>query len=332
MTEFMEYRENIKNFYGKYEFYLLPVIKFLLSISIFLLINVRIGYMQRLHSMALVLALSLACALLPMMATLWSASILITLHCFALSLYVGVSVSVLFVAMYLLFFRFVPRSSYNVLLTPIAFLCGMPYAMPVANGLLEEPYAVISTICGVIAYYVLKGIHANETLLSEPVTKDALLDKFSTILNQVLGDKEMFLTIGIFFVVALIVFVIRRLSIDYAWTIAIVSGMIVQFLAFFMGYTFLDLADHTLELVIGSTVSTLILFLIQFFFFDLDYTRTERVQFEDDEYFYYVKAVPKRYVPAKEKMVVKIGGPAYIEDAEEGQEEGALTTENGEGK
>ena len=29
---------------------------------------------------------------------------------------------------------------------------------------------------------------------------------------------------------------------------------------------------------------------IQFFRFCVDYTRTERVQFEDDEYYYYVKA------------------------------------------
>ena len=29
------------------------------------------------------------------------------------------------------------------------------------------------------------------------------------------------------------------------------------------------------------------------FLFSVDYSRTERVQFEDDEYYYYVKAVPK---------------------------------------
>ena len=41
----------------------------------------------------------------------------------------------------------------------------------------------------------------------------------------------------------------------------------------------------------------------QFLFFDLDYSRTERVQFEDDEYYYYVKAVPKMYVPTTDKQV-----------------------------
>ena len=151
------------------------------------------------------------------------------------------------------------------------------------------------------------------------------------ILNQILGDKELFLTIGVFLAVSLLVYIIRRMSIDHAWTIAIFSGIIIQFLVFFTGYTFLDLADHTLELLLGGTVSTLMLFILQFFFFDLDYTRTERVQFEDDEYYYYVKAVPKRYVPVMEKTVVKIGGSAYIDEVEEDTEE-SVSTENGEGK
>ena len=37
---------------------------------------------------------------------------------------------------------------------------------------------------------------------------------------------------------------------------------------------------------------------------NLDYARTENVQFEDDEYYYYVKAVPKKMI-AKEEKVVK---------------------------
>ena len=55
--------------------------------------------------------------------------------------------------------------------------------------------------------------------------------------------------------------------------------------------------------VLASAVVGLIL---QFFFFNLDYTRTERVQFEDDEYYYYVKAVPKINVSTPNKKVKKI--------------------------
>lgn len=39
-----------------------------------------------------------------------------------------------------------------------------------------------------------------------------------------------------------------------------------------------------------------------------DYTRTERLEYEDDEYYYYVKAVPKASVATSERSIKKING------------------------
>ena len=41
----------------------------------------------------------------------------------------------------------------------------------------------------------------------------------------------------------------------------------------------------------------------------MDYSRTEYVQFEDDEYYYYVKAVPKNTVAVPQKRVKTIRVP-----------------------
>ena len=38
----------------------------------------------------------------------------------------------------------------------------------------------------------------------------------------------------------------------------------------------------------------------------MDYSRTEKVQYEDDDYYYYVKAVPKYSVAATDVKVKKI--------------------------
>ena len=46
--------------------------------------------------------------------------------------------------------------------------------------------------------------------------------------------------------------------------------------------------------------------ILEFLFFAVDYSRTESVQYEDDEYYYYVKAVPKIVVAAPEKTVKRI--------------------------
>ena len=63
-----------------------------------------------------------------------------------------------------------------------------------------------------------------------------------------------------------------------------------------------------LALILGTVVSLLLVKSLQFFVFNVDYTRTEYVQFEDDEYYYYVKAIPKNSVAKAEKTVKKITG------------------------
>ena len=59
-------------------------------------------------------------------------------------------------------------------------------------------------------------------------------------------------------------------------------------------------------------ISLLIAFILQFLFMNLDYARTERVQFEDDDYYYYVKAVPKKMVAVREVTVKHFGNTASM--------------------
>lgn len=306
MTVWLELKEELRSFYGKYEVYLLPMMKFLLAFSVFFLIDNKIGYMERLNSLALLLILALICSILPMAVMLFVTGVLISLHCYALSMPAGVMMLVLFLIMYLLYFRFAPHDAYNALLTPITCMLGIPYVMPAANGLLQQPMAVIPTICGLVTYYYLEGITANQTSLSTMGEDEDYISKFQEIMNQFAGNREMYLTIGVFVITTLVVFVIRRLSIDYAWTIAIVVGMLIQYVGFFIGYLEIGMSSMAMKLTVGSLVSVLLLLVIQFFSFNLDYTRTERVQFEDDEYYYYVKAVPKSFVSTREKTVKKI--------------------------
>lgn len=310
MTVLLELKEGICSFYGKYEIYLLPVVKFLLAFSSFILMNRKIGYMERLDSLPLMLILALVCSILPVSVMLLAAGILATLHCYALSMPAGVIMFVLFVVMYLLYFRFAPGNAYYALLAPIAYIIGIPYVLPAANGLLQQPVSVIPTICGVVTYYFLDGITANEASLRAAGEEEELIGKFQEIIKQFVGNREMYLAVAVFIVTALVVYVIRRLSVDYAWPIAIIAGMLVQYVAFFAGYLQIGMSSMTMRLTVGCVASVVLLLIIQFFCFNLDYTRTERVQFEDDEYYYYVKAVPKRYVPVREKSLKKISDNA----------------------
>jgi hypothetical protein len=67
-------------------------------------------------------------------------------------------------------------------------------------------------------------------------------------------------------------------------------------------------------LIIYTVVAVLIGIILEFFVFGGDYTRTERLEYEDDDYYYYVKAVPKALVATSERSIKKINGEADREE------------------
>jgi hypothetical protein len=94
--------------------------------------------------------------------------------------------------------------------------------------------------------------------------------------------------------------------VDHAWKIAILGGAVVNLIALMAGDFLYDIQLSFVSVVFGTLFSALLCFVLEFFFFQLDYTRTERVQFEDDEYYYYVKAVPKVTLAEPERKVKSI--------------------------
>ena len=71
-------------------------------------------------------------------------------------------------------------------------------------------------------------------------------------------------------------------------------------------YVYLHTFDYKHFISKIRLLSLLLAVVLQFFVFNVDYSRTEKVQFEDDEYYYYVKAVPKIVVSKPEKKVKQI--------------------------
>ena len=129
---------------------------------------------------------------------------------------------------------------------------------------------------------------------------------FRYIIGGFISNKGMILTIVAFTATIIIVYLIRRLSVDYAWTIAIIAGALADVMILLVGDLIFDTNVSILGLIIGTVVSGLLAKVIEFFAFHVDYSRTEKVQFEDDEYYYYVKAVPKITVSAPSRTVKKI--------------------------
>lgn len=309
MTTLLEIKEKLIRFYGKNEIYLLPVIKFVFALFTFLMINNSIGYMKFISRTPVALILALVCSVIPVNGMIMLAALVSLLDFYALSLEVCLVGLLLFAVIYFIYFRFAPKSGFNAILTPICFKLHIPYIVPVGTGLLSEAYSVISVACGTVLYFFIRGVGENANALGSAAEEsDSSASKIVIALNQLVGNKEMYLVLVIFVIAALMVYLIRRLDIEHAWTIALMSGILFEMIGLTAGYLLLGISGRTVGVIAGSIVSGLIAFLIEFLFFNLDYSRTEKLQFEDDEYYYFVKAIPKSLVTEKDKQIKRFNG------------------------
>lgn len=315
MTTILEMKDKMIHFYGKNEVYMKPIIKFFVAIALFLTINFNIGYMERISSVPVALILALLCSVIPTNGMIVLATLVILADMYALSLEVCLVALLLFAVVYFLYFRFAPKNGYDVLLIPICFKLNIPYVMPVGMGLLRGAYSVFALISGCVVYFFLHGVKENAAVLSGAAeAEEEAGSKIVIALNQLMDNKEMYLVVGVMVATTIIVYMIRRMSIENAWRVAIFSGILFQTIGLIAGYMLLGISDKMIGVLVGNVISGVIALVIQFLFFNLDYSRTERLQFEDDEYYYYVKAVPKSFISGKDKQVKRFGGKEEKEE------------------
>ena len=326
MKTLLEYREKMKLFLGKYDIYLFPVLKFALALIAFLAINANVGFMSRLTNPGIALILALMCAFLPLNVTVVFGAGLILAHMYALSLEAFAITFVLFALMVLLFFRTAPKYGYLLIITPLAFGLRIPYVIPLAMGLMGTPVAAIPVACGTVVYFLLHYVRLNTAILGNTETS-TMTEKITYLLDNAVNNKEMLLTAAAFALTLILVYVIRRMSVDHSWSIAIAAGTVTDIIVLLFGSLLLDITPQILSVLLGSLISAGIAVLLQITVFSLDYSRTEYVQFEDDEYYYYVKAVPKITIAVPEKTVKKINPQRKISAVRKKEKQGRKTAE-----
>jgi hypothetical protein len=316
MTQLLLAKESLKNFIGKYEIYLKPLGKFLLAMTALLMINSMTGYMTRLDSFIIVLIVALMCSFMPANFIVICSAVFLVLHFYALSIECALVAGILFLVMALLYFRFSPKDTLVVLLLPICYVLKIPYVVPICMGLYGTPVSAVSVGCGVITYYLTDYMATNEKVLRTLGTEE-MSSRFRYVVDGVLNNKTMLIMLLAFVITVFLVYTIRRLSVDHSWTIAIITGAAVQMVILLMGDLILDTNVSIIGIMFGSIFAVIIAKLLEFLVFNVDYSRTELVQFEDDEYYYYVKAVPKIAVSKPVKTVKKINSQSRRKKANE---------------
>lgn len=304
MTALLELKQRIKNLYSQYEIYILPVLRFVLAMVYFIWINTNMGYMKQIDNIFIVLILALICSILPSGVMIFVGFALMVAHGYALGIEVAGFMLVLILFMAILFLRFSSDNNLVLVFTPLSFGFSVPTLLPIGSGLLCNAFSALPAGCGVIIYYFIRFIRVQHKLLENPDV--AIADKLKLLTDGIVQNWGMWITVIAFIAVILLVNLIRTRSFDYAWRIAIIAGGVVYVLMIIAGGFYFRLDIDVVTLIIYTVISVVIGLLLEFFVFGGDYTRTERLEYEDDEYYYYVKAIPKISMTAPEKTVKHI--------------------------
>ena len=288
ITSLLELRQTVKVMYARYERYISYATHFLTALICVGLINSRMGYREALSGFIVTFLLALICAVLPTGFTTFFCAVLILVHLYTFSLESCAVAMVIFVAFYLLYYHFSPRDSIILLLTPVMFAFHIPAVMPFVVGLLLTPVSVISMSFGTLTWFFLHYI-AGSTAGSSSMELDNIakesMSRIQGIIGALVDDRTMIVYIIAMGLAAVAIYIIRRLAINRAWVIAIGVGAFINLLVLLIGDVAMDASVSLAGSLFGTLLGVAVGFVILFLVFNLDYSKIEKVQFEDDEYY-----------------------------------------------
>lgn len=283
-------KERLRAFYADYSSYILPVLKFGLAILFYVLINNRLGYLEVLNKLYILIILAAISAILPFNGTVLIGMALIVAHCFGLGAETGIFAMILYLVMVLLYFRFVPNDSLAILLTPFAGMCHLEAAVPLGLGLIRGPESALSGVCGVISWQFVEIVHNEIAPLKE--ADAGMLNVLQSIPKSLFSAKLIVYMIAFAAATVVTAILVRHLT---TWTrlTAVIAGTIVYLVIVLAGGAASHVKIGVAGTLFGTLAAAVIVLFLDYFVYSVDYRQAKFIQYEDDDYYYYVKAIPK---------------------------------------
>lgn len=307
ITGLLIFRDKLKAFYAKGGVYIRHILRFGLAFLATYVVGRVIGNGSMISSPLICAAIALICAFVPLNITVVVSTVYIIIHLFGISLELAVIGAAVILVVYLLYFRFTPKTGFLLILTPLLFCLRVPYIVPVIAALTVGMSGIVPSVCGVFIYYLVDFAAKNANAI---ITMDAdnALQNITFIFNNILTNRELIVIAVSFAVVITMIYLIKRLSVNYSWIIAIIAGCVTDALIQIIAFSVLEVEYNFLMMLGGHLLAILVGLAMNLFIFTVDYSAAEFVQFEDDDYYYYVKAIPKASVAKRDVTVKRING------------------------
>lgn len=305
MNRLLKSKEVIKAFYEKYDRYLDGVGKFTFALCLYLTIMYNAGYNPVVTNPVIAAVMALISALLPVSAITVISCLLIVFEFYSVAMEVALIVVFLICLMMLLYFVFRTGKSWLLSLTLLFLLWDVPAAiLPVA--LILGPADVLVSLFGIVVYGMVVVVKHDISVLVGHTETLSTIGRINLVLSDLFTSSRLVLLILAICGVMLFISILGRSKINYAPHISSVIGGLAFAVIYFAGSYALSIKISYIAFFIGLVLCAFVAFLLIFFVIGMDYKRTEQIRFEDDDYYYFVKAVPKRTISLTEKKVENI--------------------------
>ena len=328
MNKFLELRTKLVVFYRKTDYLLKPFFKFLLAFIASLRLRAMFNYDDFFSKNVAVLLISVIAAFVPMSMTLAMLVVYASLLIQPVSMMMSILPLAIYLVLFCFFLRLLPEYSGAVIAMPVLLLWKLPYVIPMVIGLFATPVGIIPTCAGVLAYYLLNGIKADMITIDQVSSKENPVRIVSDTLNDVIRNENMYAMMAVFVLIIIVMFLIRNIKMDYSFEISIALGSSVCALSLFVLLLRMDIGMGIAEILITSVISGLLVYVAYLLYRPLFYAGTERVRFEDDDYYYFVRAIPKiKILGADTGGGKKLVIDPSLDDEEDEEEEGSETSD-----
>lgn len=310
MMTLLVLKSRMKTFYEKHYTIMRIVWKSIIVFLALFLITGHLGYSKVLSNWLLLVAGALFCGFMP---DITSAGILFFVYFWEIlqvSPVLGIVLLITVLIYFLMMGRVTHGQEYMILLIPVLSYLNMEFAVPLIAALFVSPIMLPAAAMGILFRHLLDAmveyINVSASSADAASTPDVVWMPLQYVIDCLGRDTMLFISVITALVTFLVVYTIRRSQIRRSSQIAILAGGLVSMMILLIANISLDLGlnpfFYTLYIIAGMIAA----YVVQFFHMTLDYHGTRKLQFEDDEYYYYVTAIPKYKVAVVDKVVTRI--------------------------
>lgn len=293
MRDILRIKEFAQRIYTAQDYWLLPLAKAAVAFLCLIGLNQEVGVYPLVQNPVIELALAVLCSFLPWttISVLTAVIMLVNLSKASMGLFVMGCVVCLFILLTQSAFR--AGNGFLIALVPLLFYFHIPYVIPLIAGLTLGVLTAIPIACGTLMYFFIEyaGKHMDFAVKTKDMTE--MVTAYTDLFTDFFLDKYMLAVAAAFVICFILVFIVRCMPFDYSFEVALVVGSVGLMAALVIGSDAVkgnfDLKSGALDIILSIVLAYVFVFMTH----GADYQGTQRLRFEDEEYYYYVRAVPK---------------------------------------